>query len=233
MSGLMGKVTMRTRCVCNTWHGSLDDDLNHSFGWFLVEDAREFTCCLEFLPVLVPECRQNSDDLSVLMSILKSSTVSLEGVDRECVGLGFPSTRQNRSMWLSVMELRSIGGKQAEGKSKRRRGKKVRVERMKVKHERKERWKERRRKMKAREQRLGQGSRHSASFRARYWLLGQGLYSSCWSLWTGWRHQEGWVRSRGNTCAYSDSRTKTAGPCPLGDPLGAKDHVPGVHDDRK
>jgi hypothetical protein len=27
--------------------------VNHSFGWFLVEDVREFTCSLEFLLVIV------------------------------------------------------------------------------------------------------------------------------------------------------------------------------------
>lgn len=53
MSKVMDKVTMRTRRVGHTWQGSLDDDVHHSFGWFLVEVVRELSCCLAFRPVFV------------------------------------------------------------------------------------------------------------------------------------------------------------------------------------
>ena len=120
---------------------ALNDDVNRVVGQLSVKDFEQPGGCLEFLlfrhrveqnrkvvVVLVrngdaPEgelvCIDVTEALvfSALMSFLRSSTVSFEGILIEkALDVASPLTRQNRLRRLSVMVLRSIKGKQSAEK---------------------------------------------------------------------------------------------------------------------
>lgn len=58
----------KARCI--TWWGSLHDGVYHYFGWFVIEDVREFTSCLEFLLVFTGYIVEKNRQVLLLLLVV-------------------------------------------------------------------------------------------------------------------------------------------------------------------